>query len=74
MLFDRRMDDTHGMKALRREVVQKYAPQTVMRQDIFDTELIIRARRGKVKVAHPRDRGGEKESAFVYSTSHTAHH
>ncbi len=44
------MDDTHGMKVLRREVVQEYAPQTVMRQDIFDTELIIRARRGKVKV------------------------
>jgi len=51
VLFDRKMDDTHGMKALRREVVQEYAPQTVMRQDIFDTELIIRARRGKVKVA-----------------------
>jgi glycosyltransferase involved in cell wall biosynthesis len=51
VLFDRKMDDTHGMKVLRREVVQEYAPQTVMRQDIFDTELIIRARRGKVKVA-----------------------
>jgi glycosyltransferase involved in cell wall biosynthesis len=51
VLFDPHMDDTHGMKALRREVVQKYAPQTVMRQDIFDTELIIRARRGGVKVA-----------------------
>jgi glycosyltransferase involved in cell wall biosynthesis len=51
ILFDPRMDDTHGMKVLRREVVQKYAPQTVMRQDIFDTELIIRARRGGVKVA-----------------------
>jgi len=50
VLFDRKMDDTHGMKALRREVVQKYAPRTVMRQDIFDTELIIRARRGKVRV------------------------
>jgi glycosyltransferase involved in cell wall biosynthesis len=51
VLFDPRMDDTHGMKALRREVVQRYAPQTVTRQDIFDTELIIRARHGKVKVA-----------------------
>ena len=51
VLFDPHMDDTPGMKALRREVVQKYAPQTVMRQDIFDTELIIRARRGGVKVA-----------------------
>ena len=51
VLFDPHMDDTHGMKALRREVVQKYAPQTVMRQDIFDTELIIRARSGGVRVA-----------------------
>jgi glycosyltransferase involved in cell wall biosynthesis len=50
ILFDTKMDDTHGMKALRRDVVQTYAPRTVMRQDIFDTELIIRARRGNVKV------------------------
>ena len=75
VLFDPHMDDTHGMKALRREVVQQYAPQTVMRQDIFDTELIIRARRGGVKVdSDPRHGGGEKEGAFVYSTSHTSHH
>jgi glycosyltransferase involved in cell wall biosynthesis len=50
LLFDPHMDDTHGMKALRREVVEEYAPQTVTRQDIFDTELIIRARRGGVGV------------------------
>jgi hypothetical protein len=50
LLFDPRMDDTHGMKALRREVVQRFAPQTVMGRDIWDTELIIRARRGGVVV------------------------
>jgi len=50
VLFDRRMDDTHGMKVLRREVVERYAPQTVMTRDLFDTELIIRARRGGVAV------------------------
>jgi len=50
VLFDRRMDDTHGMKVLRREVVARYAPQTVMTRDLFDTELIIRARRGGVAV------------------------
>ena len=49
-LFDPRMDDTHGMKALRREVVQRFAPQTVMSRDIWDTELIIRARRGGIVV------------------------
>ena len=50
MLFDRRMDDTHGMKVLRREVVARYAPQTVRTTDLFDTELIIRARREGVIV------------------------
>ena len=45
VLFDRRMDDTHGMKVLRREAVEVFAPQTVMTSDLFDTELIIRARR-----------------------------
>lgn len=50
LLFDRRMDDTHGMKVLRRDVVQRFAPQTVTTRDLFDTELIIRARRGGVTV------------------------
>ncbi|NLO28751.1 MAG: glycosyltransferase family 2 protein [Actinobacteria bacterium] len=50
VLFDRHMDDTHGMKVLRREVVARYAPKTIMTTDLFDTELIIRARRGGVAV------------------------
>jgi glycosyltransferase involved in cell wall biosynthesis len=50
VLFDRHMDDTHGMKVLRRDVVERYAPQTIMTTDLFDTELIIRARRGGVIV------------------------
>ncbi len=50
VLFDRRMDDTHGMKVLRRAVVALYAPRTIMTTDLFDTELIIRARRGGVIV------------------------
>ncbi|MBC7294538.1 MAG: GtrA family protein [Thermoleophilia bacterium] len=50
LLFDWRMDDTHGIKVLRREVVRRFAPQTVMTRDLFDTELIIRARRAGVKV------------------------
>jgi hypothetical protein len=50
LLFDRRMDDTHGMKVLRREVVTRYAPRTAMTRDLFDTELIIRARREGVVV------------------------
>jgi len=50
VLFDRHMDDTHGMKVLRRDVVQRFAPQTVRTRDLFDTELIIRARREGVIV------------------------
>jgi glycosyltransferase involved in cell wall biosynthesis len=50
VLFDRHMDDTHGMKVLRREVVARYAPRTVKTTDLFDTELIIRARREGVIV------------------------
>ena len=50
VLFDPRMDDTHGMKVLRRDVVQRFAPKTVRTTDLFDTELIIRARRAGVIV------------------------
>jgi glycosyltransferase involved in cell wall biosynthesis len=50
LLFDPKMDDTHGMKALRRDVVQRFAPQTVLTTDVFDTELIIRARRAGILV------------------------
>jgi RNase H-fold protein (predicted Holliday junction resolvase) len=38
------------MKVLRREVVEEYGPKTVRTRDLFDTELIIRARRGGVVV------------------------
>jgi glycosyltransferase involved in cell wall biosynthesis len=51
LVFDPAMDDTHGMKVLRREVVREYGPQTIKTRDLFDTELIIRARRAKVGVA-----------------------
>jgi hypothetical protein len=50
VLFDPHMDDTHGMKVLERDVIQRIAPQTVKTTDLFDTELIIRARRGGVTV------------------------
>jgi glycosyltransferase AglD len=50
VLFDPHMDDTHGMKVLRRDVVQRIAPKTVRTTDLFDTELIIRARREGVVV------------------------
>ena len=37
------VSDTHGIKALRREVIADVAPKVISRQDLFDTELVIRA-------------------------------
>jgi glycosyltransferase involved in cell wall biosynthesis len=39
------VSDTHGMKALRRDVVQVVAPRVISTKDLFDTELVIRAER-----------------------------
>jgi len=42
--------DTHGIKALRRRVVDEIAPVVVSRQDLFDTELVIRAERAGFRI------------------------
>ncbi len=44
-LFRSSVSDTHGMKAFRREVTAEIVPQVVSRQDLFDTELVLRAER-----------------------------
>ena len=38
-----KVSDTHGIKALRREVIADVAEAVISRQDLFDTELVIRA-------------------------------
>ncbi|HLF43894.1 MAG TPA: glycosyltransferase family 2 protein [Acidimicrobiia bacterium] len=40
-----KVSDTHGMKAFRRSLVEDLADQVVSRQDLYDTELVIRAER-----------------------------
>jgi glycosyltransferase involved in cell wall biosynthesis len=45
-----RVSDTHGMKAFRREVVAAIAPAVVSRNDLFDTELVIRAERAGYRI------------------------
>jgi glycosyltransferase involved in cell wall biosynthesis len=50
LLFDPNLDDTHGMKVVRKDVIERYLPRTVMTKDLFDTELVLRARRGGVAV------------------------
>jgi glycosyltransferase involved in cell wall biosynthesis len=43
--FGLSVSDTHGMKAMRREAVQRIAEDCRFRTDLFDTELVIRAER-----------------------------
>ncbi len=44
------VSDTHGMKAVRREVVQALTPLVRSTQDLFDTELVIRAERAGYRI------------------------
>jgi glycosyltransferase involved in cell wall biosynthesis len=44
------VSDTHGMKAVRRHVVATIAPQCRSTQDLFDTELVVRAERAGFRI------------------------
>ena len=50
-LFGTKLSDTHGMKAFKKTEIEKFLPQVVSTQDIFDTELLIRIEKngGKIK-------------------------
>ena len=43
LLLGSGVSDTHGIKAVRRHVVDELAPLVISRKDLFDTELVIRA-------------------------------
>jgi glycosyltransferase involved in cell wall biosynthesis len=45
------VSDTHGIKAIRRDVVQDLAPRVKSRTDLFDTELIVRAGHAGYRIA-----------------------
>ncbi|MCJ7782141.1 MAG: glycosyltransferase family 2 protein, partial [Acidimicrobiia bacterium] len=45
------VSDTHGMKAIRRDVVDRIAPEVISTQDLFDTELVVRAERAGYRIA-----------------------
>jgi glycosyltransferase involved in cell wall biosynthesis len=49
-VLDSRVSDTHGMKAFRRGLIEDIAPSVVSRQDLFDTELVVRAERAGYKI------------------------
>ena len=50
-LFGTKLSDTHGIKAVKQSYIEKYVPQVISTQDIFDTELLIRIEKngGKIK-------------------------
>jgi glycosyltransferase involved in cell wall biosynthesis len=50
-LFHSHVSDTHGMKMIRRDLVQRVAPTVISTQDLFDTELVIRAERAGARIA-----------------------
>ncbi len=45
-----KVSDTHGMKAFRRKLVDDLAAVVVSRQDLYDTELVIRAERSGYRI------------------------
>ena len=51
LLFGTKLSDTHGMKAIKKSEIEKFLPQVISTQDIFDTELLIRIEKngGKIK-------------------------
>jgi glycosyltransferase involved in cell wall biosynthesis len=49
-ILDSNVTDTHGMKAFRRDLVSDLAPSVLSRQDLFDTELVIRAERADYRI------------------------
>jgi glycosyltransferase involved in cell wall biosynthesis len=51
VVFELDVSDTHGMKVMRRDVLEPIARQCAFGVDLFDTELIIRAERSGWKIA-----------------------
>ena len=45
-----RVTDTHGMKAFSRDLIAKIAPSVERTQDLFDTELVVRAERAGYRI------------------------
>jgi hypothetical protein len=44
------VSDTHGIKAMRRELVEPFARASKLGQDVFDTELVLRLERAGLRV------------------------
>jgi glycosyltransferase involved in cell wall biosynthesis len=49
-ILDSKVSDTHGMKAFRGDLVSTVTPSVLSRQDLFDTELVVRAERAGYRI------------------------
>jgi len=50
-LFGSHVTDTHGMKAVNRKVLDDVMPEVKSTEDLFDTELVLRAERAGYRIA-----------------------
>lgn len=50
-LFGSEVTDTHGMKAINRKVLDDVTPNVKSTEDLFDTELVLRAERAGYRIA-----------------------
>jgi glycosyltransferase involved in cell wall biosynthesis len=50
LILRSRVSDTHGMKAFRSSLVSDIAHQVVSTEDLFDTELVVRAERAGYRI------------------------
>ncbi len=50
VLFRSKVSDTHGIKAVRAEVVDRLLPVVASTKDLFDTELVLRAERAGYRI------------------------
>lgn len=57
------VSDTHGMKAIRRRVIADIVPQVQSTQDLFDTELVVRAERAGYRIVEVPASVEEKREA-----------
>ena len=62
-VLDSGVTDTHGMKGFRRKLVDDLAPQVASTQDLFDTELVVRAERAGYEIVEVPVRVEEIRSA-----------
>jgi len=51
LLLGSGVTDTHGMKMVRRSVIDQVVPQVRSTKDLFDTELVIRAEKAGFRIA-----------------------